>query len=286
MNVDPAVLFALGAMLCWGFGDFLAQRSVRAMGNLHTLCLIGIMELVLLFPFVWAENSLPFLLENIPLVIFFGLCVFVVALLDFEALKQGKLSLVQVIWALELPVSVILGMVFFSESLTLFQWIAIALVFLGVAMVSLRKLSLDLSLLEKGVAIALVAALGMGLVNFLTAAAARGLSVLMAVWAPALVFTPLCLVFLWKRGDAKKLVSNAKSFPLLVLATGITNVFAWVFFALALSAAYLSITVAITESYPVIGVILGVWVNKEHLSKHQWLGAAIALCASVAVGLV
>jgi len=47
----------------------------------------------------------------------------------------------------------------------------------------------------------------------------------------------------------------------------------------------LAVTVAITESYPAIGLILGVAVNREKVAKHQYLGATIAVGASFAMGL-
>jgi drug/metabolite transporter (DMT)-like permease len=58
-----------------------------------------------------------------------------------------------------------------------------------------------------------------------------------------------------------------------------------VFFAFALAAENASVVTAITESYPAVALLLGVWINREKIRAHQYAGALIALCAGIALGL-
>lgn len=56
------IIFALGALLSWGFGDFFIQKTVRAVGDLKTLFLIDAIGALVLLPFIWGE--LPITLSN------------------------------------------------------------------------------------------------------------------------------------------------------------------------------------------------------------------------------
>lgn len=41
MDLLFSLLFAFGAILCWGVGDFLIQRNTRAVGNIEALAWIA-----------------------------------------------------------------------------------------------------------------------------------------------------------------------------------------------------------------------------------------------------
>ncbi len=141
MAFETSILFAFAAMLCWGIGDFLIQRSVWKVGNVEALAFIGIIGSIGLLPFVAGEIPLIFAGGNLALLLFLGLLTFFVALLDFEALKKGKLSVIEVILELELPVTVFLGIYIFRESITISQLAAIALVFMGITLIATKTIS-------------------------------------------------------------------------------------------------------------------------------------------------
>ena len=58
---------------------------------------------------------------------------------------------------------------------------------------------------------------------------------------------------------------------------------AWIAFAFAMTFSNIGIVVALTESYIVIAVLLGVFVNKEYLRMHQKIGVAIAVASAIAL---
>ena len=66
---------------------------------------------------------------------------------------------------------------------------------------------------------------------------------------------------------------------------GIIDTLAWVFYAFAIVKYEISITTAITESYPAIALFLGLWFNRERIDWHQYLGAALAIISSVILAL-
>ncbi len=286
MIAELSVLAAFGAMLCWGFGDFLIQKSTRRVGDIEALAFIGIIGSIGLLPFVVFELPLLFSFENLALLCFVGIATLVIALFNFEALKKGKLSVVEIVFEIELPTAVVLGFLFFAETISTQQIVLILFILFGVALISLSNASKQQLFkgFEKGIAMAIIGGIGLAFLDFLTAAASRKVSPIMAVWAPFVVFTILCLAIIWRREGFKKLAANASKYKFTFLGMGIFDTIAWVFFAIAVFEKPLAITIAITESYPAVAVLLAVCINKEKIRRHQYAGAAIALAASILLG--
>ena len=288
MQFEFGVLAAFGAMVCWGFGDFFIQRSTRHVGNIESLAFIGLLGAIGLFPFILPELLLLFSPGNLWLLILLSIITFVAACFNLEALKQGKLSVIEVILEIELPVTAILAFVFFKETLTPAQLAIAALIFLGIVLIAADPFSRNRisKRIEKGVVLAVLAAVGMAGVDFLTAAGSRQVSPLMAIWVPWLLTGIMSLAVIWKRGGLRRFTVNAAKFRRIVLAMAIADTGAWLLYAFAVLENEIAITTAITESYPAIGLFLGVLVNKEKIFKHQYAGAAMALAASLALGFL
>ena len=283
MQFEFGILAAFGAMICWGIGDFLIQRGARKMGDIESLAFIGGLGAIGLFPFILPELPMLFQPANLALLFFVGAITFVAAIFDFEALKEGKLSVIEVILEIELPVTAMLAVIFFKESISIPQFSVIIAIFLGIVLIALGSFSKKHTAkgIEKGVFLAVLAAIGMAAVNFLTAVGSKQVSPLMVIWMPWLVIAILSVFFIWKREGLPRFFRNAKKFEGLIVAMAIFDTLAWLFFATAVLENELAITTAITESYPAIGILLGVWLNKERILPHQYAGAGIALAASV-----
>jgi drug/metabolite transporter (DMT)-like permease len=288
MFIEVSLMFAFLAMLCWGFGDFLIQKNVRKIGDLESLALIGIIGSILILPFVWKDLSIIINPYNLGLLTVLGIVTFIAAIFQFEALKKGKISVIDILLELELPVTIILGFLFFREVLSPFQLIMILLIFVGISLMALRHLDFKkhIETIEKGVWLAIIAAIGMGLVNFLTTASSRQISPLMAIWFPWIIFTIISVIFIIKQGDLVKFGSNIIKFKWPILFMALFDTIAWLSYAYATLNEEVGIITAITESYPSITIILGVWINKEKINWHQYLGAAIALLASIALAIM
>ncbi len=286
MIIENGIWFAFLATVSWGIGDFLIQRSVKKIGVTESLGIIGIIGSVGLLPFIWNEIPLLFLPENGILLLILGIITFAAAILNFEAYKIGKLSVVEVILELELPVTILLALLLFNETLSVTQIIIIFIGFLGIVLMATKTFDIFHShkhWFEKGTILAAAAAIGIGIIDFLTAAAARNISPLMAIWAPWVIITLASLMIVWKKNRLPALWKHIKQNKKLVLATGIVDTIAWASFAIALSVRELAITTAITESYPAIAMGLAIAFNHEKIKKHQWIGALLAVGGSIAL---
>ena len=286
--MEPGLIlfFAFSATLCWGIGDFLIQRTVRKVGNIEALFFIGIIGAVLLIPVVWNELAL-LTMRNIWILILLGAITFIAAVIDFEALKQGKISVIEVIIELELPLTVIIGFGIFRELFSFYQGLLLIPVFLGIVLMAVKdfgELGKHLKKgLEKGALLGVFTAIGLALVNSLTAYSARTVSPLLAVWVPWVVFMLICFFVILKRGDFKNLMKNSFNFKWLILSMGIMDTAAWLFYAKAVSGYNLGIITAITESYPAVAMFLGFTINKEKVKGYQFFGGVIAIIASIAL---
>jgi len=285
MVLEFGIIFAFLAMVSWGVGDFLIQRTTRKIGNLQSLTFLGIIGSIGLFPLVLNDLHLLLYPSNLILLLFLGIVTFVVSLMDFEAVRLGKLSTIDVIIELELPVTIIFALTFFKETLSLQQFAFISLIFIGIVLVAIKSFNRGKLRLEKAVFIAVAVAVGMGIINFLTATSSKTISPIMAIWVPWLIFTIFCLVSMHMTNGFPKFTVNAKKFKFLILAMGVIDTLAWLFYALAVFKNELSIITAITESYPVIAMFLGIWFNKEKINWYQYLGAGMALVSSFILAL-
>ena len=288
MGFEIAVLIAFGAMICWGFGDFFIQRVTRKIGDVESLAWIGIIGSIGLLPFVIKDISKISSWSEVFILFLLGIVTFFAALANFEALKKGKLSVIEIVMTLELPVTVLLAVLLFQERLTLTQSGAVVLVFLGVVLIATEKFSHlkgILKKLEKGVFIGLLGAIGMGLTDFLTGISSKSISPLLAIWVPWVIFTVMCFfVIETRRKGINTFAYHWKNHRWLVLAMGIFDTAAWVLYALAFEKMDIALTTAITESYPAVALFLGLWLNKEKINWHQYCGAGLALGASIFLG--
>ncbi|HLC92137.1 MAG TPA: EamA family transporter [archaeon] len=284
--MEMVILAAFCAMLLWGAADFLIQRLCRKIGNLETLLLIDFSAAILLLPIVWndfgAINQ-----SNLPLLIALGAIGWFSGVVSFEALNKGKLSVVDAILVLELPVTIILGIYFFQDAISSLQWALIAAVLIGTILVSLATLSAKkiLANLEKGAAIALAAAFIFGVMNFTTAAVARDVTPILAIWFPWTISMFVTAAIMAKRKSLFGTVRKVASAPWLSLFTALCATFGWAAYAIAVEGGELSIITAITESYVVIAVLMGVLVNREKLAPHQMVAVIGVIAASIWLGM-
>ena len=275
-------------MVFHALGDFFIQRSVRKIGNLESLAIISAFGFLAVTPLVFADWQLAFQPQNLVLLVVISLVTLVAAVLNFEALRSGKLSVIEALMQFELPATVLLGLAFFGESLSTTQLVLIALIFGGLFLVSLETISFAsiFKRFEKGAVVALASAVGLAMVNFLTAQASKQISPVHAIWFPWLLLTIYCLAYLWKKGTLAKFVKNSLNSRKTVLAMAFFDTAAWLLFAFAVQGYKLSITGAITQSYPVVAIALGIAVNKESVAQHQLVFGALTIAAAIALALV
>lgn len=288
------ILFAFGAMIAWGVGDFFTQRMTKKIGSIQALVWVNLIGGLGLLPWAIKDFYLIAKWENLGTLLILGLIDFVYGLAMLKAYEKGKLSIVEVIMTMELPLTVLLGLAFFQEKLSLIQIFLVLAIICGSFAVS--KASKDIfdkikdfifgksRKFEKGVKIALLAAIISAFYNFMIAFNAREISPVMAIWFPWVMSLIFLLVYMYAKKGFGIFADESRKYKKIIFLGSAIETIAWLFYAKALAGNALSITTAITESYLVLAVFLGINFNKEKISRMQFFGAAIALCASVIIG--
>lgn len=288
MSISVGIGLAFVAMLCWGIGDFWIQKSTRKMGDWEALFFITIFGAIVILPFVYRDIPALFTESSQTLLVLGILCVtlLLAALLDFEALRVGKLAVVEPIWSFEVPVATLLAFFVLSERVTVIQIFLIIGLLFGLALVSIKgSFHWRRFLLERGSLIAFLGALMMGTANFFMGWGARLSDPLMANFLSDLFIAVVTGCMLLTTGRLRKTFRDIKKNRSVLIPMSVADKAAWVAFAFAMSLAPIGVIVALSESYIIIAVLLGLAVNKEKLDAHQKLGLVLAVTAAIVLAV-
>lgn len=283
MVFSLGIIFAVCAMIFWGLGDFFIQKSVRKIGDLSSLFFITLFGAISLLPFVYDKLHLVFSsFSNFLLLLLGSVILFFAAILDFEALKKGKLSVIEPLWSLEIVFASLLSFIILGELLAVNQITAILSLFIGLILVSLKDLNIiKRFFFERGVFLGILSASFMGVANFFMGWMARESDPLVAKWFFDVVLVILSLILILKRGEFKLLRKEYSKNKKTVWSMCIFDNIAWTAYSLSMALIPIAIATSLSESYIIIAVLLGVYVNKEKLKKHQVFGLVVALIAAI-----
>ena len=282
------ILFSLGALVGWAIGDFLIQKTVRAMGVFKSLFYIGIIGFVGITPFIYKELALDFLNPKrliMPLVL--GTILVLASLMNFEGLRQGKLSVVLPLTGLELPIVILLSRFIGGEHLGLHNYLLIGLVVLGILFTGIIKLpNFKKIRMEKGVWLAIGGAVGLGAGTFLIGIISRNYSPLFSVWLTHTCALLVGTVFLIKEGTLCNFKNDLKKFGRLIFWQSALDNLAWISYSYATIFIPISIAATVSESYIALGALLGVYLNHEKLRTHQKFGIALAISGALILSYI
>lgn len=286
MNIG--ILFALVALVSWGVGDFLMQKSSRAFGNWVAIFFITTFGAVAMFPFVHNEvRSLLSSGRGLPLLLLTSIILLFVALVQLEAYKRGKLSVIEPILAFEVPVAAMLAAVVVHEHISGLQISLIASLLVGVVLVSIQSFK-DLRTItwEAGIVYAVLATFGLGIENLLFGMSSRETSPLLINWFTSFFLSALSLVFLIGQRRVTQLkrifVENKK----LIMWVSIFDNSAWLAYSYSTLYVPIAIATSVSETYVALAVVLGIALNGERIEKHQMTGIIIAIASVIALSAI
>jgi drug/metabolite transporter (DMT)-like permease len=280
------ILLAFTALLSWGLGDFLIQRSARQFGDWITLFYITAFGSIVLFPFIYQELATSLSLHA-ALLIATGFVILVAALLDLEALRVGKISVVEPMYALEIPVTAILAACVIHERLSIVQAIFIVTLMIGIVLISVRSTHYFKNFKpEKGVWYALLATICMGAANFFFGLGSRETSPLVINWFADLFIAVIALVYLISSSRMTEVANDLKRNKRLIFNVSFFDNLAWVTFSYAMLFIPIAIATGISEGYIAFAAGLGMLFNAERLKRHQWVGFALTTASVIALAIL
>ncbi len=283
------IVLSIVAMLSWGFGDFPIQKSTRKIGDWETLFIITLFGAVVLLPF--SIKGLGLFFSNIGdggyVFLFASILLLFAAIIDFEALRRGKLAIVEPIWSFEIPTAAVLAYLILGEGISVKEIILIAILMVFLALVAFRENRFSKKLLfERGIFLAILGAVFMGSANFFIGWGARVVDPILINFVTDAFLCVVSLLVLIVRGKMSQTIRDTKNNIGILLPMSIADKVAWLAFAFAMVSAPIAIATALSESYIIVAVILGVAVNREKLHFHQKLGLAGAVLSAIVLSVL
>ena len=273
------ILFALTALFAWGLADFLIERSTRKFGDWIALFFITSFSSVVLFPFVYQDLLSYFTIHHTVLLLA-GTIMLCASLLNFEALRMGKISVVEPIYALEVVVIIFLSAVVIKEQLSSLQLMLVFLSMVGIFLISTKSFThLRRVKLEKGTWYALFAAILMGTATFTLGMGSRDTSPLTIVWFTNAFITVVALLYLILSSKLGEVVRDFKENKRLIFNVSFFDTLAWIMFCYATLYIPIAVATGISEGYIAFASFLGLVFNKEKLKRHQVAGFFIAFAS-------
>jgi drug/metabolite transporter (DMT)-like permease len=273
-----AAVLALAGALCWGVGDFLGGLASRRLTVLTVLAVSQAIGLLGLLVWVLASgDAFPGVVELLPAAAA-GIAGVVGLGALYRGLAIGAMGIVAPISAAS-PVVPLAVDAAKGDVPAALQWLGIALVLAGIAVLSREPSSGAEQFFAAGAGLAILAALGFGLfVVGLDAGAdesptwavvaARAASVSVVVAAALVLSTPL---------------RPPRSVLPLLIGVGVFDTAANVFVATATTHGAAGIVAVLSALYPLVTVVLAWLVLGERLSAGKRAGGGVALAGAALV---
>ena len=277
------VFFSLIALFAWGIGDFLIQKSARKFGDWLSLFYITIFASIVLFPFVYKELRADFFNSTgLVLLLTASVVITFAAYFDFEGLRIGKISVIEPIYAFEVPITAMLATLIIGEYLSFWQIILIVVIMVGIFFVSVKSLSHFKNIKwEKGLWFAIIATMAMGASNFLFGVGARNTSPLLINWFTSVFIALVSFFFLEFQSKLGLIISDLKNNSRLIVTMSFIDNLAWVAFSYASLYIPIAVVTSISESYIALAALLGLRYNAEKLKLHQKIGLVLTVAAAI-----
>ncbi len=274
--------FALGlsASLCWGLADFVAGMETRRLPGLVVVCLSQVVGLVGLIGLAAALGEIALDSHAVPAVLAAGLSSSVGVIVLYRALAIGPMGVVAPLSATGAVVPIVVGLAE-GEAPTEVQVLGIAAAAVGVLLVA-QDVAPGKELkgaIPKGVALALLAALCLGItLAALDRAAASG-AVSAVLWSRMTAVAVLCGVLLILKPP---LTGVRSRFPRLA-SIGVLDAGANTLYALATTQGLLALVAIVASLYPVATLILARVFLAERLHPRQSAGIGAAMVGVVLI---
>lgn len=267
------IFFGLIAMLGFGLSNAIAKVPIKEIGGEKTILYRNIfISLWLFLALVLFGQNAVFSVQYILIAVFIAIIGYLPLLFFYKALSLGKVGIISPVANSSTIFTVILSIIFFHERISMAQGLSIALIMLGIILVSLNIRDLKSSHIFKassGVPYALVTSVLWGLVFFLWKIPVNVLGPILTSFIIEFV-TMLCSAgyMFYKKQNFGSISNRALKYIFLVSLGGSLGSLAY---NMGIKDADVSIVSAITFASPLIAALYGKFVFKEKLSKLQYL---------------
>jgi len=280
MPASVGVLYAVLALLAWGFSDFFAKLAVDRFGPMRSVFWVQSLQ-VLPFFAIYAIFRPVFSLPDAFLLAIAGILNGAAFLFFYRSLEKGQLSIMSPVTASWAVITAVLGIFLLGEVLSGLQSFAISLVFIGIVLASfhyadLRRLNVRNAL--PGIREALFSVVCFGFCVFLFGVGASRVG-----WMGSVLFYRFfagAFIAMSSGFSPSRLSVPFRALPILLLLALLDSI-GIVAFAAGAASEYIAIVSPIAAASPLVCVVLGRAFLGERISANQFLGVLLILAGVV-----
>jgi drug/metabolite transporter (DMT)-like permease len=281
------VIFGLTAALGWVLADFTGAVGGRRIGSLPTVMIAQLLSAVAMTAFMIEGGHSPSVLA--PYVVFVamnGLASGAAYLSHYRALQLGPVAVVSPIGATYAVVGVALAVIVLGERPGPAAIVGGVITVLGVMLTStdLAKLRAGTHTRAPGLPWAIVSAVLFGVGGFFLGYFAQEVGWVPGLWASRCAqlagFTMLSIV---RRREFDRVGWNAG--VLLAFGSGAADLLGVVSYSIGASRGLLSVVLIASAVFPLVAVVLSVWLLHERPVANQYVGIALVVVGLLVLGL-
>jgi drug/metabolite transporter (DMT)-like permease len=281
---DGVVLGTLTA-ISWGVADVLVTYVSRRAGFLRTVLLSQAFGVALLLVVALALDDLP-AVSTAQLLALVGLGPVAVAAYAgfYRALELGPIAIVSPVVSANGAIVVVLAVFVLGESLTAVQAVGCLLVFGFIVLAAREPRSEVAEGGGGGIRLALIASMAFGGYLFGLAALADELGWLVPILIARAATVAIVFAVTVARPPPGS-GSLARTGLLVCAAAGLLDASGYLAFNRGAEVGEVAITSAAAAAYPVIPILVGLFVLRERIAWHQLVAVAGVLCGMVVLSL-
>ena len=278
---------ALLASLVWGCSDFVGGLVSRRVRPLVVVGIAHLLALLALFVVATATGELSADLGYLPWAVAAGATGLIGLVAFYRALSTGTMGIVAPIAGTGAAVPVAVGLAT-GDSPSALQLAGIAVACVGVVLASGPELSGGDPTGRRPLLLALVAALGFGLVYvFIDKGSKHSVVMTLLLMRATSVTLVLCvgLSLLAKGFRPRRTAVPARREIAMIVFVGFTDVGANGLYGLATRHGLVSVVSVLASLYPAVTVLLARVIENERMRRVQGIGVVFALCGVVLLGV-
>lgn len=276
--------YGIVSMVAWGFSDFLTKRIVGVVGYYRLLFYTHMVGLAPLLPLaVWFDVPIPCSMKTTGILITSAVCSFSAIFFLYRGLAVGKASIVTPIASTWAIAAILFSFMLFGETLRLSQILCIAMVLVGILVLSSRFKAEGRS--NAGIGYAFASMLFAGLNSILFKLASEDVGEVGTLFFNRILMTIVLLVTVSFLRIPLLKISGRTPYK-SVIAAGLTEFAGIVGFIVGVGVGIVSIVAPISSASPAVTVVLAQVFLGEDLTRLQKIAIALVIAGIVMISIL
>jgi uncharacterized membrane protein len=275
------MFLALSASGLIGASDFCGGLASRRGGELRVTVVAGFAGSIMLglYSLIWREAMLSW--KDVMWCVLAGICGALAIIFIYRAFTMGSTAAVApTAGVIGAALPAVFGMV--TEGLPVFtQLLGFVVALPGIVLVSMTEVESHEKVKKEVLLLAVLSGVtAAGFFTFLSWVSSDAVVLPSLIAKVASLCTALLLVFLRpRRGDEVPF----RQIPPIAILGGVLDSTASALYVFAQQLTRLDVAVVLTSLYPASTIMLAYVIQKEHISRRQWVGVALCLVAIVLI---